>query len=211
MNNNFRNINELIYKLEKSFLGIKDLNSLYKIIHETLKEIIYAENFYVALIDESEDILFFPYYIDKYDPKPPPRERTLDRGLTEFVIKNGKPLLLNRSFIEEEVKKGNLIFYGTCPESYIGAPLRVKDKIIGVIAIQSYEKDKIYSEEDLKIIEYISEHISILIEKKREDENYSSIIRNFPGIVFQYIYEKNKFIFISGKVKEITSYEKKIF
>jgi PAS domain S-box-containing protein/putative nucleotidyltransferase with HDIG domain len=202
-------LNQILFKLSKKFFEIKTLNELLKEIHNLLKEFIYAENFYVALIDLSNEYIYFPYFSDLKDEKPPPRKRR--GGITEYVLEKGKGLLLKREEIEKLRDEGKLIFYGTSPESYIGVPLKIKGKNLGVIAIQSYEKEIVYDENDLNLLNFIAENISLMIERVIDEETHISLIKNLNGFIYQLIAEKQKFISIEGKFEEITGYKKEDF
>ena len=51
----------------------------------------YARNFYIALYDEPSRTLRFPYFVDEVDTFSP--EVPAGRGLTEYVLRTGEPLL----------------------------------------------------------------------------------------------------------------------
>ncbi|MGC9088931.1 MAG: PAS domain S-box protein [Caldisericia bacterium] len=202
-------LNKLLYKLSRKFFEIKNLQELLKEIHILLKEFTYAENFYIALIDESNDYIYFPYFVDLVDEKPEPRKRS--GRITEYVLEKKEGILLKREEIEKLRDDGKLIFYGTCPESYIGVPLKVKDKFIGVIVIQSYEKDILYDENDLNLLNFIAENVSLMIGRILDEEVHQSLIKNINGFVYQLVAETGKFLSIEGKFEEITGYKKEDF
>ncbi|MDD3032151.1 MAG: GAF domain-containing protein, partial [Atribacterota bacterium] len=45
-------------------------------------------------------------------------------------------------------------------------PLKADEKIIGVIALQSYDNARLYSEKDIELLEYVSQQLSAAIYKK---------------------------------------------
>src|SRR5256886_13713049 len=51
-----------------------------------------ANNFYIALYDPESDIISFPYFVDQYDSDFPPKRP--GKGLTEYVLRTGAPLLV---------------------------------------------------------------------------------------------------------------------
>lgn len=201
-------LNKILYKISNFNFNVKNIQELFEEIHKLLKDYIYSENFYISLIDESGDYIYFPYFVDLKDEKPPPRKRR--RGITEYILEHRKPVLLNKEEIEKLREEGKLIFYGTCPEYYIGAPLKVFDKLIGVIALQIYDKNISYTKDDLDLISFISEHISYSIERIRDEEEKLSLIKNLKGFVFTLTYENENvnLINIDGNFEEITGYKK---
>jgi PAS domain S-box-containing protein len=126
----------IIYKIAQSTITSKDLDELFQSIHAVLLDLMSAENFFIALYDDKADTVSFPYFVDKYDPPPPPRKA--GNGLTEHIIRTGKPLLANpESFNRIEVK-GDAVNIGTPSVDWIGIPLLIENRTIGVMAIQSY-------------------------------------------------------------------------
>lgn len=202
-------LNLILFKLSRKFFEIKNLQELFKEIHILLKEFTYAENLNIALIDYSGEYIYFPYFVDLKDQKPEPRKRR--GGIIEYVLEKKEGVILNKDAILKLKEEGKLIFYGTTPYSYIGAPLKVKDRYIGVIAIQSYEEDIVYDENDLNLINFIAENISLMIEKLIDEEVHLSLIKNINGFVYKLIAENSKFLLIEGKFEEITGYKKEDF
>ena len=198
-------LNQTLFKLSSLFIKVKNFDELIKEIHLLIKQLVYAENFYVSFFDESEDMIYFPYFVDLIDQKPKPRKRR--GGLTEFVIEKGEGVLLKKEEIERLKGEGKLVFYGTIPESYMGVPLKYNDKSFGVIAVQSYDKNITYSDKDLRLISFIAENISLMIYRKKEEEIIFSLINNINGYVYQFIVEKERFIYLSKKFEDITGYK----
>ncbi len=55
--------------------------------------------------------------------------------------------------------------------SYLdGAPLIIKDEVIGVVAVQSYLDANLYKKKDLEILSAISGQIAIAIHRKRSED-----------------------------------------
>ena len=86
-------LNECIYKISEASHYVDDLMDLYNIIHEIISDIIYTENFYIATADWENNIIHFPYFVDKYDSKP--ASKSIGNGLTEYVLKSGESILVN--------------------------------------------------------------------------------------------------------------------
>ena len=57
--------------------------------------------------------------------------------------------------------------------------MKIGDHVIGALAVQSYEDAKMYSEKDLEILEFVSEQVALVIDRKKsQDALKESIIRN---------------------------------
>lgn len=56
------------------------------------QQLYYYRNLYIALLSADGKMLTFPYFIDEKEA--PPEPGPLGNGLTEFVLRTGKPLLV---------------------------------------------------------------------------------------------------------------------
>jgi diguanylate cyclase (GGDEF)-like protein/PAS domain S-box-containing protein len=127
-------------------------------------------NFYIALIDEKENKIFFPYNIDNTKSIHLPRSVN-HNSLVAEVIRTGKPIFANREIIKEgksmmEFKE----WFGILRKVWLGSPLRAEDRVIGAMVVQSYANPNLYHKEDIKLMEYVSNQIAIAIERKRTEE-----------------------------------------
>ena len=165
-------LQEVLYNISKAANSPISLGQLYKTIHQELGTIIDTTNFYIALVDEKEDKIFFPYHVDEKDDDFPILKFNTTNTLTTYVIKTGRPLLNDNNQYKEMVAQGILTAMGTTADKsiWLGVPLKVEDKIIGAMAVQSYTDSKLYSEKDIKIMEFVSEQVTTAIERKRMEE-----------------------------------------
>nr|MBC8505716.1 PAS domain S-box protein [Chloroflexota bacterium] len=120
-----------------------DIDDLYREIHKIIREVMIADNFYIALYDEDDDLLRFPYLMDEGEDSVEPYKP--DQGMTEYVLRNGKPLLCEIPLQEEIADQGEFEFVGASPQIWLGVPLTMEDNVIGVIAVQHYTDPKAYS------------------------------------------------------------------
>ena len=161
-------IQQALYKISESVHTIEDINELYKEIHNIIKELMKADNFYIALYNEATETITFPYFVDEFDSQP--KERKLGRGLTEYILRCGNNLLIDA---EEDIRLRNVgetDLMGQPSEIWLGVALKINDKPIGVIVVQDYSDKTTYGEEEKQLLTYVSEQIASAITKKRNDE-----------------------------------------
>jgi len=127
-----------------------------------------ATNFYFSLYDSSTGLLSFPYFIDEYDECPAPQP--LKKGLTEYVLLSGKPLFANPEVFEDLVKQRIVESVGPPSVDWLGVPLKVEERTIGVMVLQTYTEGIRYDEEDLHILEFVSSQVAMAIERKKAEE-----------------------------------------
>ncbi|NTU75356.1 MAG: diguanylate cyclase, partial [Anaerolineaceae bacterium] len=128
-------------------------------------------NFYIALYDPSSDTLSFPFFIDEYEKSAPPIK--LGRGLTGYVIRTGRSLLITQELFDQLVKEGELELIGAKSVDWLGVPLMVKGQIIGAMATQSYNERTHYSQDDADLMQFVSTQVALAIERKHSEEALS--------------------------------------
>ncbi len=159
-------LQSVVYQISEATQSADNLDALYKSIHSILKQVLDVTNFYIAQYDEKTKLLSFPFDRDSEDEYPT-TARPLGNGITEYMIKTGRPLLLNKNDIEEYKRKGKFEAIGALSEQWMGSPLRVKNKVIGVIAVNSYHDPNLYTNSDLKILTFVAEQVARAIEHKQ--------------------------------------------
>jgi PAS domain S-box-containing protein len=164
----FEEIQNTLYNISESVNSTENMQTLYRGIHQSIKDLMAADNFYIAIYDSENEILSFPYWIDEYDPAPEPGK--LQNGLTEYVLRTGKEMLVDESMDLELLRKGEIDSIGQPAKIWMGIPLKLRDKTFGVLAVQDYHDPKAYGEEEMQILIYVSEQIAIAIDKKRSEE-----------------------------------------
>lgn len=152
----------------------KNLEQLFKFIHEEIGKLISVRNFYIALYDEESSIVSFPYSVDEFDEAADPV--TFGKGLTEFVIRNGESFLLRKDEYLSLYEKGEIDLVGTPTSVWLGIPLKILDKTIGVMTLQDYINPNAYTNYEKNILEVISYPVSRAIERKIVEEERQKLI-----------------------------------
>jgi len=174
------NIQNVISQVLQAANTVRNLDELFKFIHKSISEIMLAENFYIALYDKENDIINFPYFIDKYDKSAPPIK--FGKGLTEYVIRNGKSALVDKQLDAELVAKGEIELIGPQSEIWLGVPLQIKGNTIGALVVQDYEDKFNYTTRHKEILEAISHPISMAIERKKVEQEREKLIEKLSDL-----------------------------
>jgi diguanylate cyclase (GGDEF)-like protein len=134
-------------------------------VHSVVGRLLYAGNFYIALLSPDSRQIEFPYSVDEFDVSREPR--LLGRGLTEFVLRSGQPLLADRPTIERLTQEGEVLSHGTLSTTWLGVPLICDEQTVGVLAVQSYDSAHRYSRLDQELLTFVSYHIANALMRKR--------------------------------------------
>src|SRR6266480_1440099 len=124
----------------------ENLQELLRAIHQIVGELMPAKNFYVSLYDAEKDLLEFPYFVDEIDLTCDVKPRKLRKGLTEYVLRTGQPLLATPEVYERLVAAGEAELIGAPSIDWLGVPLKVKDRTVGVVVTQTYSQGVRYGE-----------------------------------------------------------------
>lgn len=168
--NRAENAQNLYYQIANSTLSTRSLDDLYHFIHEELGKVIDTKNFFISLYDPTKSYLYFPYYVDEYFNKNIRfTKRKLGNGLTEYAIVANRPLMLTENEILDLARQRVLYIYGEIPKVMLCVPLRIGDRITGIIGVKSYERTNKYDIRDLELLEFISGQVAVAIERKQAE------------------------------------------
>jgi PAS domain S-box-containing protein len=156
------------YNISEAAHSTSNLGELYHSIHGILGELMPAENFYIALYDVTNDMLSFPYFVDAYDETPAPSKP--GRGLTEYVLRKEQPLLASPEVFDKLFEQGEVDSIGTPSIDWLGVPLKIEERTIGVMVVQSYSGGVRYGENEADILKFVSTQVAMAIERKRTEE-----------------------------------------
>jgi diguanylate cyclase (GGDEF)-like protein/PAS domain S-box-containing protein len=154
-----------IYRIAQATITSEGIEALYRSIHSILGELIPVENFFIALYDPANALISFPYFVDQRDSQP--AVPTKLQGPTGYVIRTGHPLLANRETFDRLVRQGEFHPVGTVGVDWMGAPLKVEGRVIGVMAVKSYTQETRFDQVDLNLLEFVSAQVAQAIERKR--------------------------------------------
>ena len=157
-----------LYRVSESAVSAPTLEGLFRSIHRIVGDLMHAKNFYIALYDPDRDTVKFPYFVDERDERP--LSRKAGKGLTEYVIRTGEALLATPGVLEELAKREEVEPTGEPAFCWLGVPLRSRDRVIGVLAIQSYSESIRYGEEERDILTFISDQVALAIERRRKEK-----------------------------------------
>lgn len=157
-----------LFRIAELTITSETIERFYAQVHDVVSDLLYARNFYIALISEDGQRLQFAYSIDERDGV---REsRKLAKGLTEYVIRRGGPLLADRHRLAALLDKGDVESYGSVAHCWLGVPLLRRDSVIGVIAVQSYSPAISFTVRDQELLTFVANHISIGLARKQAQD-----------------------------------------
>jgi GAF domain-containing protein len=152
----------------------QELQDIYDSAAEAMSGVMDTRNMYIALFDEDKEIIEFPLVYVKGKRVLKEEEegirwspRSFGQGLTEWVIRNKKPLLIEMDFDIWVETHGIEAFLGVT-KCWLGAPMLLRDQVIGVIGLQNFEEEGIFNERHQVLLEMIAGQAAIAIDNARQ-------------------------------------------
>ena len=167
------NIRLALYNILDATTRSQTLEELLVSIHEQVKTVMRAHNFFVAMYDASCDRYSFLYRADEFDSFPLNTPLDLRGGLTDLVRTSGTPKLENRDDIETRVGEGSVRLLGRRSESWLGVPFP-SGSDVGVVVVQTYTPGSPFTLNDQDALLAISGQIGLAIERKRAGEEIAN-------------------------------------
>jgi GAF domain-containing protein/CheY-like chemotaxis protein len=150
-----------INTISTALAGELDLNALIALVGEQIRNAFSADIAYVALLDEETNFINFPYeYGQHLEPL------LLGQGLTSKIIQQGQPLLINQDIDKRRQELGTAQI-GVQARSYLGVPIFVSGKAIGVISVQSTEQENVFTESDQDLLGTIAANVGVALQNAR--------------------------------------------
>jgi PAS domain S-box-containing protein/putative nucleotidyltransferase with HDIG domain len=162
-------LQEAIYRIAIATETTRSLKDLFPQIHEIISSVMPSENFYITLYDEERNVLRFPYFKDAQD-EPYLNEIQPGQGLTAYVLRTGKSLLCTQAVHDELESQGAVKLLGVPSAIWLGVPLVIQGKTIGVMVVQHYSNPNAYGERDQHMLEFVSTQVAIAISRKQADD-----------------------------------------
>ena len=184
---------EVYNNVSKIIAEKTNADEIYESIRTELNHIMNTDIFVISYA-LSPNLISFPYYFDAEEGgkihKP---ARAYKKGINEYFLKEKKPALLKRKELDELINKGKYELLGKRCKVFLGVPLKVKNKVIGVLSVQSYKNENEFDDKSLEILDFISGAIGLTIQKKQDEKllfeqtsKLKSIIENSSHLFWTY-------------------------
>ncbi|WP_404342305.1 diguanylate cyclase domain-containing protein [Pseudoalteromonas mariniglutinosa] len=157
----------ILFKISELATQSKNLDDVYVKVHEIIKTITYADNLYIALYDRESNWLSFPYCIDEFNDNAIPRP--FAKGYSELVLSTEQSQIIDIKRAEKLIKQGVIerpvkVAANRRATSWLGAPLKTSQGVIGLIVCQAYNDQHIFNQDDCELITFVSHQIANVLQ-----------------------------------------------
>lgn len=162
-----------------------DMQTVLHTLLEQCQQVAQVDCFYVSLYDQTSELITIPYYYENgVHTTGVSRDIQQIPGLTGEVIRSRKAFYLDDMYDSDNPTPTRILHAGTKEtRSYLGLPLILRDKVIGVLSIQSY-RPAAYTQDQIKIMDMIAVQAAIAIENARlyAEVQRLSIVDELTGV-----------------------------
>ena len=175
----------VLLEISRAISSTIELEPLLETVHREVGRIFDTRNFYIATHEKGSDEWEWAFHVDR-GVRLPPSRHSLGQGMTGHILRTGESLCFNTAmeshlFMEREGLPG----LGAYAKSWMGVPLLAGDYIAGVINIQNYEIENLYTREDLALFTTIASQVAAAVknaqiykEAQRQAEEVASLARH---------------------------------
>jgi len=170
-----------VNSISQAIVGHLEINKLIMLVGDKVRDLFNANIVYLALLDKKRELIEFPYgYGDEYPPL------KLGDGLTSHIILSKEPLLMNTE-ADKKTEELGVERIGTPSASYLGVPIPVGNEIIGVLSVQSTEKENVFNEDDMRLLGTIAAHVGIALNNANAYEELNATLEDLKSTQNQLI------------------------
>ncbi len=205
------------------------LDELLPTVYREVAPVFRADAFFIALYDEPAGELDFRFQLDEGKLEPPNRQ-ALGGGLSSWVVRNRRPLLI-REFEQERPALPVPDMWGSMklPASWLGVPMRLGQRVTGVISVQAY-RPRAYGEEEQQLLLTIADQVAVAVENARlfeaaqteigerrlaeqvlreSEEKFRNLAEQSPNMIF--INRGGRVVYANRRCEELMGYTREEF
>ncbi len=158
---------DTILAVSQAVASSLELEEVLETVYEQVSRIFDTANFYIATYEDRTDEFVFLFDMERGQRAPVTRHKVA-AGLTGYIIRNRIPLLLPTDQARESFCRAQGVeIIGEPSKCWLGVPLLAADQVVGVMTIQSYERENCYDEQDLALFSTIAAQVAIAIRNAR--------------------------------------------
>lgn len=166
----------LLNEMSRTLSSNLDVGAVVEKIYAYTSRLMDTYNFYVALYHEPTEQITFPLVIADGERVTPEHQEwsawTAEQpvsGLTGHVINSRQPLLIEEQVVEQLREQGiDYVEVGSGGvSSWLGVPMLIGDRVIGVITVQSENIPHLYDHRHQSLLSSIGNQAAIAIENAR--------------------------------------------
>ena len=132
-------------------------------VHRGASRLLDTTNFYIGLYDAERNEIRFAFNVTSSELDRQITVITADEGLAGYIVRHRTPVLVQEDPTEQMAEMG-IEMVGEFALSYLGVPLLIGDRVLGVMAIQNFTAAHAYDEHDQDLLSAIAGQTAIALQ-----------------------------------------------
>lgn len=161
-------VQSALYRVSEAAQSLESLPHFFRAIHAIVGELMAVKSFYIALCDPAGTKLDFAYVVDEGVELSEPQD--LGKELAGYVLRTGERLLVPMDVFGKLHEEGGAEHIAPPAVDWLGVPLKVQDRLVGVLAVHSAPAGAHLGAEEEEILTYIAAQAAMAVERRRAAE-----------------------------------------
>jgi serine phosphatase RsbU (regulator of sigma subunit) len=188
----------LLGEIGQQIISSTNLHAIFSKLHKNVSQLMNADCFGVRIYHEQNNEVEYRYEIEKGEVQPSMMvSMDNDDNFSVWCIKNKQEIFINDNLNEyQRYTKKIVVPSGDMPHSLIFSPMRIGERIVGVITVQSFEKNA-YEPVHIDILKTLGTYTAIALENANFVEHLEEKVKERTSEVVkqkEIIEENNKHI-----------------
>ena len=145
-----------------------EIHTFLKLVQQALARVIAAENMFVRLLDPRTGVVDDIYTVDTHGLSLVPSLMAHSRAA--YVCRVGHAVIFTPESFEELRLRGEVDGGVTPPASWLGIPLAIGERIIGVLAVFDYTTHDRYAERHKTFLGSVAAQVALAIERRKTED-----------------------------------------
>lgn len=168
-------LQQALFEIADLASSAQEMPALLRGIHRVVGRLMYAENFFIAVLDAERQTLRFVYFVDTLDHDAPDPEAEIPvadmtHSLTMALIRAGRPLMGPTALLARELGLPVRQELGPDAQDWLGVPLREGEVVRGAVVVQSYDPERRFSSADRHLLAYVAQHLLPVLERRQQQQ-----------------------------------------
>jgi GAF domain-containing protein len=153
----------ILNEMGRTLTSVTDRELIMTTVYQHATRLIQADSFYISLFDENRDEVVFRIFGEGEEISESASRRRSGNGITEYVIRTRKPLLI-KDELENRIEELGIEAQGRMAMSWLGVPMTTGDQVVGVLAVQSFERTNAFDEHHRELLTAVANQAVIALE-----------------------------------------------
>ncbi len=154
----------LLNDIGRALSSVRNVDDLLERIYAEMQKVLDVSNFYIALFDSQKEEVLFELEV-KDGTFLPKRRRRARNGLTEYVLRQKRPVLIRENFDRVVAQLG--VEPGRTAQSFCAVPILLHGEAVGVIGIISYNRTSAFDQQHIDVLAVLAAQAAVAIENAR--------------------------------------------